>query len=90
MRKSPKNVWGELTEHAVRKLECFSVDRAGFVARPLYVCTKCIYGDQLCMKVASMSKFIPQAGIRRLYRCTKCVREDTGFAAPVPDSVFFF
>ena len=28
-----------------------SVDRAGFVARPLYVCTKCIYGDQPCMKV---------------------------------------
>jgi hypothetical protein len=61
-----------------------SVEVAGAMARPLYVCTD-LRGSsgsrELCMAAASMSKFAQQVPGRRQYRCSECVKR-----APVSDS----
>ena len=61
-----------------------SVEVAGALARPLYVCTD-LRGPsasrELCMAVASMSKFAQQVPGRSQYRCSECVKR-----APVSDS----
>ena len=51
-------------------MECMGLERAGFVARPLYARTKRIEGGEMCMNVASMSKFIQHRDGRSHYRCT--------------------
>ena len=57
-----------------------SLDVAGLLARPLYVCTN--YREapeaEMCMSVASMSQFIQQAAGRQQYRCKKCVASAGG------------
>ena len=63
------------------------LEHAGFVARPLYACTKHIQDGEMCMKVASMSKFIQLGDGRSHYRCTKCRQEEGADSAPVSDSV---
>ena len=63
------------------------LEHAGFVARPLYACTKHIEGGEMCMNVASMSKFIQQRDSRSHYRCTKCKQKESADSAPVSDSV---
>ena len=68
-------------------MEYMGLEYAGFVARPLYACTQRIEGGQMCMNVASMSKFIQQRDGRSHYRCTKCKQKEGADSAPVSDSV---
>ena len=63
------------------------LEHAGVVARPLYACTKRIEGDQMCMNVASMSKFIQHRDGRNHYRCRECRQKECADSAPVSDSV---
>ena len=60
------------------------LEHAGFVARPLYACTKQIGGGEMCMKVASMSKYIKLGDVRTHYRCKKC--RQGADSSPVSDS----
>ena len=62
------------------------LEHAGFVARPLYTCTMPIEGGQICMNVASMSKFIHHRDGRGHYRCAKCIQRELADSAPVSDS----
>ena len=66
----------KLSDRVQSKMEYMRLEHAGFVARPLYVCTNTIEGGEMCMNVASMSKFIQQRDERNHYRCKKC-RENT-------------
>ena len=58
-----------------------SVEVAGVLARPLYVCMD-RSGPEPCMAVASMSEFIQQVPGRKQYRCSECMKR-----TPVSDSV---
>ena len=81
-------MFGNLLSDCVNSLmECMSLEHAGFVARPLYVCTKRIEGGEMCMNVASMSKFIQHRDGRSHYRCTNCKETECDDSAPVSDSV---
>ena len=52
---------------------------AGFIARPLYVCTARVGNDQrMCMSVASMSKMITQRCQRTSYRCRTWLDMEAG------------
>ena len=77
----------KLIDHVKSTMEDMGLEHAGFVARPLYACTKRIEGGEMCMKVASMSKFIQQRDSRSHYRCTKCKQKESADSAPVSDSV---
>ena len=70
----------EISDCVQHTMEYMRLEHAGFVARPLYACTNCIEGEEMCMNVASMSKFIEQRDARGHYRCKRCI-------APVTDSV---
>ena len=55
-------------------VQCWDLGVAGFIARPLYVCTtKVEPKSRMCLSLASMSKFITQSGKRTHYRCRKCL-----------------
>ena len=77
----------DLSHRVERKMENMDLVHAGFVARPLYACTKCSESGELCMKVASMSKYIQQRDGRSHYRCTNCRKEESTDSTPVSDSV---
>ena len=77
----------ELSTRVTRLIEHYGLQHAGFVARPLYTCTRRLKGGDMCMKVASMSKFIQQHDERTHYRCTKCRQEESAASTPVSDSV---
>ena len=77
----------DLSDHVKRTMEYMGLEHAGFVARPLYACTKRIEGGEMCMNVASMSKFIQHRDGRSHYRCTKCKQKECDDSAPVSDSV---
>ena len=68
-------------------MEYMRLEHTGFVARPLYVCTNTIEGGEMCMNVASMSKFIQQRDERNHYRCKKCREKKCHDSAPLSDSV---
>ena len=70
-----------------RLIEHYGLQHAGFVARPLYTCTRRLKGGDMCMKVASMSKFIQQHDERTHYRCTQCRQEESAASTLVFDSV---
>ena len=72
----------ELSDSVLYMLEHMGLKHAGFVARPLYVCTSRFEHGQMCMNVASMSKFIRLGDGRSHYRCRKCADRQ----APVSDS----
>ena len=76
----------DLSHRVERKMENMDLVHAGFVARPLYACTKCSESGEMCMKVASMSKYIQQRDGRSHYRCTNCRKKGTD-STPVSDSV---
>ena len=59
---------------------------AGYLARPLYVCTNAKPSSKhgMCMSIASMSRFVQQAPGQQHYRCSACVAKSAG--APVSDS----
>ena len=48
----------EMSDRVQQIMEYMHLEHAGFLARPLYACTKRIEGGQMCMNVASMSEFI--------------------------------
>ena len=62
------------------------VEVAGFLARPLYVCTNANprSKNEMCMSIASMSRFVQQAQGQLHYRCSDCVAKSAG--VPVSDS----
>ena len=60
----------DLSDRVNITMEYMHLEHAGFVARPLYVCTKRIESGEMCMNVASMSKFIQHRDGRSHYRCT--------------------
>ena len=76
----------ELSDCVKSFTENMGVVFAGFVGRPLYVCTKHIGGGEMCMKVASMSKYIQLGDARTHYRCKKCRQGECADSAPVSDS----
>ena len=61
---------------------------AGVIARPLYACTEEVDNEanEVCMNVASMSRFLPQPAGRPVYKCAKCSQEgamqEPGSASP--------
>ena len=59
---------------------------AGYLARPLYVCTNAKPSSEhgMCMSIASMSRFVQQAPGQVHYRCSACVAKSAG--VPVSDS----
>ena len=59
---------------------------AGYLARPLYVCTNAKPSSEhgMCMSIASMSRHIQQAPGQVHYRCSACVAKGEG--VPVSDS----
>ena len=59
---------------------------AGYLARPLYVCTNASPSSEngMCMSIASMSRFVQQAPGQVHYRCSACVAKSEG--VPVSDS----
>ena len=63
-----------------------SLNVAGLLARPLYVCTnyRQALPAEMCMSVASMSQFVQQAPGRQHYRCAGCTASAEG--VPVSDS----
>ena len=73
----------ELIGEAARAVD---VEVAGYLARPLYVCTNALpeAKNEMCMSTASMSRFIQQAPGRVHYRCSDCVAKSVG--VPVSDS----
>ena len=77
----------DLSDRVKTTMEYMGLERAGFVARPLYACTKRIEGGQMCMNVASMSKFIQHRDGRSHYRCRTCREKECDDSAPVSDSV---
>ena len=77
----------ELSDRVERQMEYMGLVHAGFVARPLYACTKLIEGGEMCMKVASMSKYIQQRDGRSHYRCMDCRKKEGTDATPISDSV---
>ena len=77
----------DLSHRVERKMENMDLVHAGFVARPLYACTKRIEGGEMCMKVASMSKYIQQRDGRIHYRCMDCRKKEGTDATPISDSV---
>ena len=77
----------ELSDYVNNKMDYMLLEHAGFVARPMYACTKQNEGGEMCMKVASMSKYIQLGEDRSHYRCTKCREEDRADSALVSDSV---
>ena len=62
------------------------VEVAGYLARPLYVCTNAspTSKNEMCMSIASMSRFVQQAPGQVHYRCSDCVAKSAG--VPVSDS----
>ena len=62
------------------------VEVAGYLARPLYVCTNASpkSKNEMCMSIASMSRFVQQAPGQVHYRCSDCVAKSAG--VPVSDS----
>ena len=54
--------------------EPVSVEVAGLLARPLYLCTgkSKLVKLGLCISVASMSRFVQQGAGRQQYLCAKC------------------
>ena len=77
----------DLSDRVKSTMEYMGLEHAGFVARPLYACTKRIEGGEMCMNVASMSKFIQHRDGRSHDRCTKCKQKECADSAPVSDSV---
>ena len=67
-------------------MEYMGLENAGVVARPLYACTKHIEDGEMCMKVASRSKYIQLGDVRSHSRCTKCRQEECADSAPVSGS----
>ena len=60
-------------------VQCWDLEVAGFIARPLYVCTtKVGHNLRMCLSLASMSKLMTQSGERSHYRCRKCVELKNG------------
>ena len=78
------NVLSDSVQHL---MEYMGLQHAGFVARPLYACTKRLENGQMCMNVASMSKFIQHRDGRSHYRCGWCRQKECADSAPVSDSV---
>ncbi len=58
-----------------RMADAVSFTFAGIIARPLYVCTEVLDNDthELCMKTASMSRFLKQPAGRPVYKCSRCI-----------------
>ena len=77
----------ELIGRVNTTMEHMDLVHAGFLARPLYACTTRLEGGEMCMNVASMSKFIQHRDGRSHYRCTKCKEKECADSAPVSDSV---
>ena len=79
------SVVGTLFGSALRgKIEC-EVDRAalrlaGVIARPLYKCTEVVdpSSEEVCMNVASMSRFLQNTAARGHYRCKECAERAQG------------
>ena len=60
-------------------INCLDLKVAGFIARPLYVCTAKVGKDlRMCMFVANMSKMIIQSCQRTSYRCRTCLDMEAG------------
>ena len=70
-----------------RTMRLMNLEHAGFVARPLYACTKRIEGGHMCMNVASMSKYIKHGDGRSHYRCTKCKQTECFESASVSNDI---
>ena len=68
----------ELSDRVNNTMERMDLVHAGFLVRPLYACTTRLEGGEMCMNVASMSKFIQQRDERSHYRCTKCRQKGMG------------
>ena len=51
--------------------EAVSLECAGAIARPLYVCTT-LKGNEYCMSMASMSSLFQQTEDRAEYKCSWC------------------
>ena len=75
-----------LSDHVENTMKCMGLEHAGFVARPLYACTNHIGGRKMCMKVASMSRYIELGDERGHYRCRECREKESTASAPVSDS----
>ena len=75
-----------LSDRVEQKMKYMDLELAGFVACPLYVCTNHIEEGTMCMKVASMSRFIELGGGRGHYRCTACRQKQSADSALVSDS----
>ena len=74
-----RKVFGDVVADAFLSMHCTSI--AGFVARPLYVCTSTSGRENLmCMSVASMSERIMHVKIGH-YRCGNCAKKDAGESA---------
>ena len=53
---------------------------AGVIARPLYKCTEVVDADsgEVCMNVASMSRFLQTSNARSAYQCSDCIKRLQG------------
>ena len=71
-----RKVFGDAVADAFLCVHCPSI--AGYLARPLYVCTSTSErGGVMCMSVASMSEWITHVSVGN-YRCGNCVRKGAG------------
>ena len=69
-----EQVHGRLTWRS----ESVSLTFAGIITRPLYACTEVVdtATHELCMNVASMSRFLQQPAGRPIYKCAKCSQRE--------------
>ena len=82
----PKLLGTKVWERVLEAAAAVDVAVAGYLARPLYVCTNAKPSSEhgMCMSIASMSRFVQQAPGQVHYRCSACVAKSEG--VPVSDS----